>query len=83
MNASVPVKVTHTHHLELGENAFWLSIWTMIAIALITLTFILAKRSLASDELIAKSSDPVALACATGYNTSVSNQCMAFLARKN
>jgi len=55
----------------------------MIAIALITLTFILTKRSLASDELIAKSSDPVALARATGYNTSVSNQCMAFLARKN
>lgn len=83
MNPSVPVKVTHTHHLELGENAFWLSIWTIVAAFLIASVVILANRSLAGDELLAKSSDPVALACAAGLNSSVSNQCMVLLARKN
>lgn len=78
-----PVKVQHVHHLEIGDNAFWLSVWTIIAISLITLTVILAKRSMAGDELIAKSADPVATACATGFSTSVNNQCMALLARKN
>lgn len=79
----MPVKVTHTHHLELGENAFWLSIWTIVAVFLTASIFILAKRSLAGDELLAKSSDPVALACATGLGSSPTSQCLALLVRKN
>lgn len=79
----MPVKVTHVHRLEIGDNAFWLSIWTVVAISLIALVFVLAKRSLAGDELVAKSLDPVAYACAIGTNSHPSNQCMALLARKN
>lgn len=83
MNPTMPVKVTHTHRLEIGENAFWIAIWTIVAAALLALVVILANRSLASDRLIASSPDPIAAACATGYNSTVSNQCLALLARKN
>lgn len=76
-----PIKVNHT--LEVGENAFWIIIWTIVAAFFLILAAILTTRSLAVDELVSKSADPVATACATGYNSSVSNQCMALLARKN
>ena len=76
-----PIKVNHT--LEVGENAFWIIIWTIVAAFFLILAAILTTRSLAVDELVSKSADPVATACATGYNSTVSNQCMALLARKN
>lgn len=80
---TIPVRVKHTLSLEIGDNAFWISLWAIGAIFLLLLTLMLTNRSLASDELIAKSADPVATACATGYNSTVSNQCMALLARHN
>lgn len=80
---TIPVKVKHTLSLEIGENAFWIIVWAIVALTLIGFTSILAKRSLAGDELVAKSADPVATACATGLGSTVSNQCLAFLARKN
>lgn len=81
--ATIPVKVKHVHHLEIGDEAFWLGIWTLLSVALIALVIVLTQRSLASDELIAKSADPVATACAISFSASVNNQCMALLARKN
>jgi hypothetical protein len=58
-------------------------VWTIVAAFVLMFTSILASRSLAADELVAKSADPIATACATGYNSTVSNQCLALLAREN
>lgn len=80
---TIPVKVKHTLSLEIGDNAFWIIVWMIVAAFFLILAAILSTRSLAADELIAKAADPVATACATGYNSTVSNQCMALLARKN
>lgn len=80
---TIPVKVKHTLSLEIGENAFWIIVWTIVATFVLILVAILTSRSLATDELVAKSADPIATACATGYNSTVNNQCLAFLARKN
>lgn len=79
---TIPVKVKHTLSLEIGENAFWIVVWTIVAISLVALAIVFTNRSLATDQLIAKSADPIATACATG-STTLSNQCMALLARKN
>lgn len=80
---TIPVRVKHTLSLEIGDNAFWIIVWTIVAAFVLMFTSILASRSLAADELVAKSADPIATACATGYNSTVSNQCLALLAREN
>lgn len=78
---TIPVRVKHTLSLEISDNAFWISFWAIGAIFLLLLTLMLTNRSLASEELIAKSADPVATACAT--DSTARNQCMALLARHN
>lgn len=77
---NIPVRVKH--QLELGENAFWAFIWTMVGIVLLALVSILTSHSIESDRLIAQSADPVATACATGLGSTVTNQCTVLLARK-
>lgn len=77
----LPIKVTHT--LELGENAFWMALWTMVAVAVVTLALVLTNRATESDRIIAASADPVATACATGLGSTNTNQCTVLLARKN
>lgn len=67
--------------LELGENAFWAVIWTLVAVASITLIYICLSFSNKEDTLIASSTDPIATACALGTRSTVSNQCTALLAR--
>lgn len=75
--------VSHQHRLEVGENAFWLMLWTVVAIALVALVYLLASYNAKIDAAIIASQDPVAAACATGTHSTVSNQCAALLARKN
>jgi len=75
--------VTVTHRLEISENAFWLVLWSIVATGIVVLVAILGSNSLESDRILAKSSDPVATACATGLGSHITNQCTVLLARKN
>lgn len=72
---TIPVRVKHT--LGLGENAFWLAIWTMAACALLGLIGILAWHDLREDEILAKTPAPLELACATSNTSRVHPACMA------
>ena len=78
----MPVKVTHTHHLELGENAFWIVLWTMAAIALNVLLAICLYWDNKNDELIAKSREPIETRCALASGSNVTQQCQALLISK-
>lgn len=78
-NNTTQVKVVH--RLEVGENAFWLMLWTVMAIAVVTLILFAIQRANERDKAIIASPDPVAAACATGSSGQTSNQCMALLAR--
>ena len=73
----MPVKVNHTYRLELGDNAFWLLIWTMVACAFLALIGIIGHFNLKADELLAKTPAPLELACATSTSTRVHPACMA------
>lgn len=70
-----------THRLELGENAFWVLIWTLAALTLATVLSVALYYGHKEDTLIASSTDPIATACALGTRSTVSNQCTALLAR--
>ena len=73
---------TITHHWEIGENAFWLALWTMIAIALTIFLCSALKYSHDIDNAVVASSDPIASACAvSGERATV--KCMSVLARGN
>ena len=74
-----PTKVKHT--LELGENAFWATVWTLVAITLTAIFYLALSFGSKSDAMVAASVDPVATACALGTHSTVSNQCTALLAR--
>ena len=67
-------------HLEIGDNAFWLMLWTMVAIALGIFLCTALKNSHEIDKAIVASPDPIVSACAiAGERTAV--KCMAVLAR--
>lgn len=67
--------------IEICDNAYWLLLWTMVAAAFLTFVTIIVFHNNKTDELIAKSADPIATACALSGN-SVTN-CMVVSARKN
>jgi hypothetical protein len=69
------------HTLELGENAFWVTIWMMAAMAIVCLITTCLYFGNKQDKLIAASSDPIATACAFGSHSTLNNQCTALLAR--
>lgn len=69
-----PIRVKHT--LELGDNAFWLLIWTMVACAFLGLVALLSHHNLKSDEILAKTPTPLELACATSDSHRVHPACM-------
>lgn len=72
----------HTHHLELGDNAYWLCLWTMVGVAALVLVGMLVWHDLREDELIAKSRDPIETRCALGLSSTVSQQCQVLLVAK-
>lgn len=73
----MPVKVRHTHHLEIGDNAFWFLIWTMGACAFLALIALVSHHNLKENELLAKTPTPLELACATSRPERVHPACMA------
>lgn len=83
VNHSNPTKITHTHQLEIGENAFWVVVWLILAASILALTFMIANYNANKEELIVKSADPIASACATGLSGSTTNQCQALMIRRN
>ena len=78
-DCTVPVQVKHTYRLELGENAFWLAVWTMVASAALAFFAILFHYSHRTDELIARSRDPIETRCALGVSQSLTQQCQALI----
>lgn len=76
-DCTVPVKVRHTHHLELGDNAFWLCIWTMGAATFLAMIYILAWHAQRQDEILAKTPAPLELACATSAPSRTHPACLA------
>lgn len=75
-------KVSHVHRLEIGDNAFWLATWIIIAFTIVKIVVAFVQASVNEDELVAKSPNPVATKCALASRTTVSQQCMALLAQK-
>jgi hypothetical protein len=77
-----PVKHIHRHQLELGENAFWFLIWSLAAASLLGLVWIANFWNNRTDELIARTPDPIETRCAISGGSTVTQQCMALLTKR-
>ena len=84
-NSPSPSKASLTSkvslQLEVGENAFWIIVWTLAALTVSTIVGLCLYYGNKEDQMVATSADPMATACALGTRSQVSNQCMAYLAR--
>lgn len=61
----------------MDENKFWIIIWTILAIALISLLIVAVSYNSHKNTLIAESSNPLVVACA--LSDSDAKPCMAYL----
>lgn len=61
----------------MDENKFWIIIWVIVAVALISLLIIAVSYNSHKNTLIAESGDPLATACA--LSDSDAKPCMAYL----
>lgn len=62
---------------DIDDNKFWLSVWLLVAIALILMFFIVAGYYMDRNKLIVQSNDPLVVACALSDHDS--KPCMAYM----
>jgi hypothetical protein len=65
-----------TYRLEVGDNAFWLFVWVIIACAVLALFALISHHNLRADEILAKTPSPLESACATSRPERVHPACM-------
>lgn len=65
----------------MNDNEFWIQVWKVVAGCFCVLVLTSGGCVMRGNQLLANSSDPIALACANGDSSRVSQACTVVMTR--